>query len=244
MLFTDLEIRHAVALRAIEGDLLRLRWLAAATRCELAMHRHMLALKYGYNPAQPRVPRGNPDGGQWTATDANGDPVASRRVRLAGDVPTNDPPEVPKERPKTSSERVGWLKAAARMAAEQGVAAADIAKLSPWMTYYAAGLQSYNDPPRSLDELQTTTPGPGYDIHHIVEQSQAEDEGYSRETINSSDNLVVIPRMKHWEINQWYQTKNDNFGGETPREYLEGRSWAVKRAVGLEALKNVGVLKP
>jgi len=36
----------------------------------------------------------------------------------------------------------------------------------------------------------------------IVEQGQAEDEGYPREAIDSLDNLVVIPRMKHWEINQ------------------------------------------
>jgi hypothetical protein len=90
MLAEDLELQRALALRAVTGGLLRLRWLAAATRFELAMHRHMRALKY--NPDQPRVPRGNPDGGQWTETDANGNPVAQRRVRLAGDVPTNDPP--------------------------------------------------------------------------------------------------------------------------------------------------------
>jgi hypothetical protein len=85
----DLELQRALALRAVAGGLLRLRWLAAATRVELAMHRHMRALKY--NADQPRVPRGNPDGGQWTGTDANGNPVRKRLVRLAGDVPTNDP---------------------------------------------------------------------------------------------------------------------------------------------------------
>jgi hypothetical protein len=85
---------------------------------------------------------------------------------------------------------------------------------------------------------------PRYDIHHIVEQSQAENEGYSREAIDSPDNLVVIPRMKHWEINQWYQTRNQDFGGETPREYLSGRSWSVKQSIGFDALKRFGVLKP
>jgi len=50
--------------------------------------------------------------------------------------------------------------------------------------------------------------------------------------------------MKHWEINQWYQTRNPEFDWQTPREYLDGRSWAVKRSVGLEALRNAGVLKP
>ena len=55
-----------MALRAVEAGLLRLKWLAAATRVEIAMRRHDRALKYGFNPNEPRVPRGNPDGGQWT----------------------------------------------------------------------------------------------------------------------------------------------------------------------------------
>jgi hypothetical protein len=60
----DLELSRALAVRAIEGGLLRLKWLAAATRFELALLRHDRALKY--RPDQPRVPAGNPDGGQWT----------------------------------------------------------------------------------------------------------------------------------------------------------------------------------
>ena len=40
----------------------RLKWLRDRTRFEIAMRRHGLALKYGYNPAQPRVPKGK-DGG-------------------------------------------------------------------------------------------------------------------------------------------------------------------------------------
>jgi hypothetical protein len=49
--------------------------------------------------------------------------------------------------------------------------------------------------------------------------------------------------MKHWEINAWYQKPNPGFGGMTPREYLSGRNWEVRRSVGLEALVNAGVLK-
>ena len=68
MLSSDFDIRRVMALRAVEAGLLRLKWLAAATRFELAMVRHHRALKlahkYGYNPSQPRVPAGNPDGGQ------------------------------------------------------------------------------------------------------------------------------------------------------------------------------------
>ena len=46
-----------------------------------------------YNRDQPRVPAGGPDGGQWT--DGNGG-----LIHLAGDIPTGDPPEIPKEKPQ------------------------------------------------------------------------------------------------------------------------------------------------
>ena len=55
MLAEDLDLQRALAVLALTGGLLRLRWLAAATRFELAMHRQLRALKYGYNPDQPRA---------------------------------------------------------------------------------------------------------------------------------------------------------------------------------------------
>ncbi|MBI3705571.1 MAG: hypothetical protein HY244_17385, partial [Rhizobiales bacterium] len=65
MLSSDPDIRRIMALRAIESGLLRLRWLAAATRFEIAMRRHDRALKYaykaGFNPDQPRD-----EYGKWT----------------------------------------------------------------------------------------------------------------------------------------------------------------------------------
>ena len=63
MLSADPDIRRLMALRAFEGGLLRLKWLAAATRFEIALVRHDRALKAGFDPNEPRVPRGNPDGG-------------------------------------------------------------------------------------------------------------------------------------------------------------------------------------
>lgn len=120
------------------------------------------------------------------------------------------------------------------------------AELSAWMRTYAPQIESYRDPPRSLEELKhaVSTPGPGYDIHHIVEQTQAEADGFTRDIIDGRDNLVRVPRLKHHEINAWYQTRNNNFGGLSPRKYLRGGNWDVRRAVGLEALRIHGVLKP
>jgi hypothetical protein len=68
---------HAVSLAAIESGLIRLKWLAAAARFQLALRRHDLALKAGFNPSQPRVPAGNSDGGQWTS-GSGGEGASSR----------------------------------------------------------------------------------------------------------------------------------------------------------------------
>lgn len=46
----------------------QLEWGLAARRFQLAYARHVQALNQkGFNPDQPRVPAGQPDGGQWTS---------------------------------------------------------------------------------------------------------------------------------------------------------------------------------
>ena len=49
--------------------------------------------------------------------------------------------------------------------------------------------------------------------------------------------------MKHWAIDAWYQTRTENYGNETPRDYLRGKDWDERRRVGLFALQKHGVLK-
>ncbi len=232
MLTADPDIGRLIALRAAEAGLLRLKWLAAATRFEIALHRHDRALKYaykaGFNPDEPRD-----DHGRWTSG--------------GGQQPNDgDPPEVPKERPPKSTDRTAALKAIARRLLQTGETLLNIARVGAWFQTYSPTIESYNDPPKSLEELQqaASTPAPGYDIHHIVERTSAEEDGFPREVINDPDNLVRIPRMKHWEINAWYQKANPDYGWETPRKYLSGRNWEVKRTVGLYALRRFGVLKP
>ncbi|VVT10598.1 hypothetical protein RHIZ404_201030 [Rhizobium sp. EC-SD404] len=44
----------------------------------------------------------------------------------------------------------------------------------------------------------------GYDRHHIVERSTARLSGFSEDMINDPNNIVLIPRMRHWLINRWY----------------------------------------
>jgi hypothetical protein len=61
--------------------------------------------------------------------------------------------------------------------------------------------------------------------------------------VSSSDNIVSIPAVKHWQLNGWYQQPLEEFGGLSPREYLKGKSLGERRQVGLVGLRKVGVLK-
>ena len=100
--------------------------------------------------------------------------------------------------------------------------------------------------PKSLEELQQAvlSPRPGYDLHHIVEQTPAEQDGFSRSLIDSPDNLVLVPTLKHWLITAWFATRNKNYGGLSPRAYLQGKSWEARMEIGKQALIDFGVLAP
>ena len=191
---------------------------------------------------QPRVPAGEPAGGQWT--DDEFASSVQGRTYAAGWLP-----KIPKQRPPTSSERTAIAKTVAILAAEAGVAATGIAEAiakTSWLYYALPSIVSYLDAPKTLDELQADAgiSKPGYDRHHIVEQSSAAEDGWPRNMIEAPDNLVSVTRMKHWEINAWYQTANMDFNKMTPRQYLSGKDWDERRRVGLYALTKFGVLNP
>jgi hypothetical protein len=115
-----------------------------------------------------------------------------------------------------------------------------------WLKDYHDLVQAARDEPKSLDELQANVglKRPGYDDHHIVEQTWAERFGYSRSEIDDPSNLVSIPRLTHYQITGWYAARADAYGGLSPREYLCDKSWDVRRQVGLDALARFKVLKP
>lgn len=241
----DPEWQRRFALRGLACALSELKCLAAEIRLERAIRRHghalRIASKAGFKPDQPRVPKGDPGGGQWSGGAGSQEPKG-------GDAAPQDgrPPEEADGAPSTSRERTSILKEVARRIVRTGETVATIAKVARWVQTYSAEISAYNDPPKSLDELHraVSTPAPGYDIHHIVEQTAAERDGFSREVIDGADNLVRVPRLKHQEINAWYQRPNSDFNWQAPRDYLNGRSWEVRKAVGLDALRIHGVLKP
>lgn len=183
-------------------------------------------------------------------------------VQLAGDPPeglgnglgepSEQPPEIPEGRPNRQVDRMRYMRSAASWLGRMTGLGLPIdiylgaMNNVEWLDDYRAVIETYRDPPKTLEELQAGVGlgRRGYDDHHIVEQTWAERFGFSRSEIDDPSNLVSIPRMKHWDITGWYMTKNDRFGGLSPREYLSGKDWDERYRVGIEALIDFGILKP
>jgi hypothetical protein len=149
---------------------------------------------------------------------------------------------IPKERPPTARDRNDIARDIATWFAKhhrhviEGVA---------WLSELEPSIEAYLDPPKSWEDLRQAVsyPRPGSDIHHIVEKTSAEEDGFPKWMIHGPENLVRIPRFKHWEITSWYMTKNKNYNGLSPREYLRGKDWDERTKIGFEALVRHGVLK-
>ena len=284
------------SLQAIRSDLLRLKWQVASSRFYFALWRHALALKAGFNPDQPRVPAGNPGGGQWTSGDAAAGVMHIRFPFAVGDgtelgIPDEEdflegfyeseefvdfgefdtldgsdltdfsdarrrPPLPPIESPLA----IPSVPPEARQHINQ--IAREVAR-NPYLTIYyfstiteAAGhwlnelhheIKANQDSPKTLGELYDAmlrSDKRGYDRHHIVEQTAARTQGFPDSRIDGPDNLVLIPRYRHEQINSWYQKPNKGFDGLTPRQYLQGKSWDDHRRIGLDAMRMFGILKP
>jgi hypothetical protein len=229
-------------LDAERAELLQLKSELAEINTELKLRRLLRTVK-AYNPDQPRVPAGSREGGQWAG---DGSSIQSGRIRLAGPLPNNDTPEIPQQRPPTARERNQVARAVARWVSRYGGPVGRVLGYAYWLYDEYPYIKAAQDPPKSLEELQraVSTPEKGYDIHHIVEQTSAMQDGYPRNMIEAAENKVRIPTYTHWDINAWYQTKSDAFGGLSPRDYLRGKSWDERRRIGLDALTERGVLKP
>lgn len=200
------------------------------------------------DPEHPGWPAGTPDGRGGKFRPKDGDASG-----------LGEPPKLPDKEPPNEK-----AKNLVRKAVAQWLLRAAISKIpDPRVRAVAMGLEAaistfewlypyvkaYTDPPKALGALEQAaqdaankTPT-GYDRHHIVEQSAAWANGFPESQINGKDNVVLISKLKHWLINGWFQTPNEKYGWQTPRQYLRGKSWEERRRVGLEALTLFGVLK-
>lgn len=104
-----------------------------------------------------------------------------------------------------------------------------------WLAQAYPYIIAYPDPPKTLDELRKNK-GPGYDQHHIVEQ-WSENDGIPRSKIDSQDNVVPIPTLKHWQINSWLSKPNEQYrdaqgNAMSPRDYMRGKTWEERYEFG------------
>lgn len=237
--------------RALRSYHLALASHLAGERMMRALDRlQKLAEKAGFNPGQPRVPRGGPGGGRWRYVEG----YAQGRQPGIGDNggPSLDPPEPPKAPPKDKISKTQAAKALAKEIARQAlrragpVGAAIVAiEVGHFLYSELPAIRSYQDGPKTLAELQQSAGQrrPGYEDHHIVEQIAGSREGFPRSMIDDAENVVSVPKYKHHEITGWYNTKNMDFGNLAPRDYLKGRSLSEHVRVGHHALRRFGVMK-
>jgi hypothetical protein len=186
--------------------------------------------------------------------------------------PLEDSPKIPPEEPEDEHLIWDFVKAAIRWLARAlprfglsvgvrvGLSAALAATIGgpigefllavevvKWLNSFRPVIYSYFDPPKTWEELQQNS-GPGYDRHHIVER-WSERDGMPRAKIYASDNVVPIPKARHWEINSWLSKPNAEFKDAneqpiSPREYMKGKSWEERYRFGLDVLIRFKVLKP
>ncbi|WPO39000.1 hypothetical protein [Tardiphaga sp. 42S5] len=176
---------------------------------------------------------------------------AWENVQLAGDLggPTEEPPQIPDDKPPKSSQRNAVLRSIASFLGRNSGLIADVfiglMNEIEWLESYQDLIQAARDPPKTMRELQNAVGKGrrGYDDHHIIEQTAAERWRLSRSQIDDRSNVVSIPRLKHYQITGWYMTKNADFGGLTPREYLSDKSLEERRRVGLDTLELFKVLQ-
>lgn len=174
-----------------------------------------LAIKAGFRPDQPRVPGGEPDGGQWT--DGSGQ---TPRVIYVGsglfddeddDIPWDDIDDlldIVPTRPDRLSER--YLIARGLLVPFKGrpptrPVSEILEKLRApeWLREYYPHLDAYMSPAKTLRELQDDARLPmtsGYDDHHNVERAAALRDGLPKKLIDGPENVLRIPRFKHYEV--------------------------------------------
>lgn len=231
---------------------------------------HQQLRKAGFNPNEPRVPAGNPDGGQWTTgegsvghndphviSDATPNNAWIPGTRYAandqsGPAENRQPPEIPQDKPGTPQAVNTFLKAAAYFLAGAALAGEPVGdfvlalEAADWLSQYLPWIYSYLDAPKTIEELQQAALNPqlGYNVHHIVEQTPALQDGFPPSIVDSPENLVLVPALTHWLISAWFATKNSEFGYQSPRDYLRGKTWQERMRVGKDALVQFGVLVP
>jgi hypothetical protein len=217
---------------------------------------------------QPRIEAGDIDGGQFTyglqyeGTSYGGDqpvvyistPPDQEQVPEYGighnSSSFDDPPNIPQTMPNTREARMGFVRAAASWLFGRSAIAVSVyfglLDQVDRISSLTDMIKTANDPPSSLEDLQRRAQNPserGYANHHIVNQHNANRNKFGDARIDAPANVVRIPQLKHIELSRWYATKNPKFGGRSPQQALRDMNWEEQTRIGLDALKDLGIVK-
>jgi hypothetical protein len=84
-------------------------------------------------------------------------------------------------------------------------------------------------------------PGDGYEYHHIVEQGQAGLRLTANE-LNSTWNIVRIPKLLHEEISAEYSSGVRDGGGRF-RSMLRSKAFDEQWRHGVETMQRLGIIR-
>ena len=91
-------------------------------------------------------------------------------------------------------------------------------------------------------------PVPGYnyagnsghtEVHHIVEQCQANKSGFSTQQIQSTDNKIALDYNLHRKISGYYSSKQPESGGLIVRAWLVGQSFEAQTQYGWRIINKL-----
>jgi hypothetical protein len=92
-------------------------------------------------------------------------------------------------------------------------------------------------------EKRFGSPEPGYEYHHLAEQS-ANGRALPPRELNSTTNIIKIPKLLHEEINAEYSMMRDINGvRQSLRQSLNGKNFEELRAVGVDTIRRLGLLR-
>lgn len=220
-----------------EQALRRLRSaLAAEQFAQAALRVQRLLAKYNPNwHLQPRVPAGNPEGGQW---------VAHLMGAAASILPVLQ---------RIGPSAIAKLKEAARRIAPE------LRRLPKrWFDDGQPSEESYDKETRRIsrdswqrrglpnvrfrneDELRRSLgpAGKGREWHHIVEKRLVGRPGFPPEQIHTTDNIISLPVEVHRRISETMSSKTDEFLGQVRRFGMETLDFGTQYDLGLDLIEK------
>jgi RHS repeat-associated protein len=105
------------------------------------------------------------------------------------------------------------------------------------------GFSTFNDAKKALGSA-----GDGKAWHHIVEQNQIGNSGFSATNINNTKNLVSVESgfsgSIHSQVSGHYSSIQQYTNGQTVRQWLSGQSFQEQFEYGLQQLSKYGTMTP